>query len=111
MSSEQTADATLTFIEGLADLHPKDGDAPHIQKLETVEGATLIRLGFTAGQVMDEHRAPAPILVQGLVGDITFSTADRTVNLVPGTVLHLGGGVVHKLVANTDSVALLTLLK
>lgn len=111
MSESVHSDSGITYIEGIAELNAKDGDAPHIEKLVKVTGATVIRIGFTAGQVMDDHRAPAPILVQGIVGDVSFSTADESVSLVPGTAVHLDGGVVHKLVAKSDSVVMLTLLR
>lgn len=111
MSESAQKDGRITRIEAISELNPKDGEVPRIEKLATVDGATVIRIGFTAGQVMDDHRAPAPILVQGITGDVSFSTADETVSLIPGTAVHLGGGVVHKLVANTDSVVMLTILR
>ncbi|MEE2034612.1 cupin domain-containing protein [Rhodococcus chondri] len=111
MSAEEASDGKMTVIEGLADLNAQDGDTPRLEKLATGAGATVIRMGFAAGQVMKDHRAPAPILVQATSGDVSFSTADRTVSLVPGTAVHVDTGIVHKLVANTDSVVMLTILR
>ncbi|MBS9375659.1 cupin [Rhodococcus sp. B50] len=109
--STQQVDGKLTRIEGLAELHPAEGSGPRIEKLAAVTGATVVRLSFTAGQAMDDHKAGAPILVQTLTGDISFSTADETVSLVPGTAVHVDAGIVHRLVANADSVVSLTILR
>jgi quercetin dioxygenase-like cupin family protein len=111
MSAENEAEPVLTHLDVLADAKPSDGDRPRVEKLAAVTGATVVRLVFTAGQVMDDHRAGAPILVQTVTGDITFGTADETVSLVPGSVVHLDSGITHRLVANTDSVVLLTILR
>lgn len=104
-------DGKLTRIEGLTELHPVEGDRPNIEKLAAATGATVVRLSFTAGQRMDDHKAGAPILVQTVTGDISFATADETVALVPGTAVHVDAGIVHRLVANTDSVVQLTILR
>ena len=58
-----------------------------------------------------DHRAPAPILVQATSGDVSFSTAEKTVSLVPGVAVHVDEGVMHKLVAHADSVVMLTILR
>lgn len=101
----------VTVIEGLMTLDAQPGDTPRIEKLGSGTGATVIRIGFTAGQTMADHRAMFPILVQAVVGDISFGTEDRTVSLVPGTVVHVDAGIVHRLEANTDSVVMLTILR
>jgi len=101
----------ITVIEGLADLNAQPGDAPRIEKLASGAGATVIRIGFSAGQTMADHRAQFPILVQTITGDISFGTEDRTVPLVPGVAVHVDAGIVHRLVANTDSVVMLTILR
>jgi quercetin dioxygenase-like cupin family protein len=111
MSDSSDSTGTMTVIEGLTHLDKKDGDAPRLEKLASGAGATVIRIGFAAGQILKDHRAPAPILVQTTSGDVSFSTADRTVPLVPGTAVHVDEGVMHNLVANTDSVVMLTILR
>jgi quercetin dioxygenase-like cupin family protein len=111
MSAAETSGGKMTVIDGLTALNAQDGDVPRLEKLASGAGATVIRIGFTAGQVMKDHRAPAPILVQATSGDVSFSTDDRTVTLEPGTAVHVDTGIMHKLVANTDSVVILTLLR
>ncbi|WP_413766964.1 cupin [Rhodococcus pyridinivorans] len=109
--STQQVEGRLTRIEGLAELNGGEGSGPRIEKLAAVTGATVVRLSFVAGQTMDDHKAGAPILVQAVTGDISFSTADETVSLVPGTAVHVDAGIVHRLVANADSVVQLTILR
>lgn len=111
MTEATDSDGTMTVIEGLTHLDVKDGDAPRLEKLVSRPGATVIRMSFAAGQILKDHRAPAPILVQATSGDVSFSTADETVSLVPGTAVHVDEGIMHKLVANTDSVVVLTILR
>ncbi|TCN54262.1 hypothetical protein EV641_105287 [Rhodococcus sp. SMB37] len=111
MSDSSGSAGTMTVIEGLTHLDKKDGDAPRLEKLASGAGATVIRMGFAQGQVLKDHRAPAPILVQATSGDVSFSTAEKTVSLVPGVAVHVDEGVMHKLVANADSVVMLTILR
>ncbi|NLU84825.1 cupin [Rhodococcus sp. HNM0569] len=101
----------LTFVDGLDVLDPTDGDGPHIQRLAAGSGVTVVRLGFTAGQVMDRHRARVPIMVQGVVGRVEFSTASSTQTLVPGTAVLVDAEVEHRLEATADSVLTLLVLR
>ncbi|GAA0958205.1 hypothetical protein [Actinocorallia libanotica] len=101
------------FVTDTTAWEPRDGDVPHIQRLLRGEGLTLIRLSFREGQVLDEHRAPGPILISGVSGaiDLDVITGSQTTRhlLEPGTTLHLDTGVLHRLTARADSVVHLTL--
>lgn len=111
MTTTDGTDGKLTVIEGVATLNAQTGDTPRIEKLAAGTGATVIRISFSAGQSMADHQAMFPILVQTVVGDVSFSTEERTVSLVPGTVVHLDAGIVHRLEAEIDSVVMLTILR
>lgn len=111
MMSVDTASGGMTVIEGLTEPDTQDGDSPRIRKLASGTGATVVRIAFRAGQSMADHSAAAPILVTGMVGDVTFTTAQRSVSLVPGTAVHVDARVVHNLVAVVDSVVMLTILR
>ena len=92
---------------------PRDGATPHAQRLLHGPGLTLVRISFREGQVLDEHRAPGPILIHCLSGaidlDVTTATGKETRHLEPGTVLHIAGGDPHRLVALRDTVVHVTL--
>lgn len=111
MNSPETTDKTMTVIEGLTELESQDGDSPRIRKLASGAGATVVRIGFRAGQSMADHQATAPILVQATTGTVRFGTAERTVTLEPGVAVHVDAGLVHNLVADTDAVVMLTILR
>ncbi|MDI9916116.1 cupin [Rhodococcus sp. IEGM 1379] len=101
----------LTVIDGLDSANFQDGETPRIEKLTAATGSTVIRISFTAGQEMKDHRSPFPILVHGAVGEVEFTVADHTVSLVPGTAVHVEGGVTHRLFAKQDSVVTLVVLR
>lgn len=109
--ADEQPSGTLTTITGLRDAHVQDGTAPRIERLGSGTGVTVVRLSFRAGQSMEDHRAGVPILVQGQSGHVTFATADRTVDLVPGTAVHVDAAVVHRLEATEDSVVTLLVLR
>ncbi|WP_137722972.1 cupin [Prescottella subtropica] len=106
-----TAETSLVRIDGLVTFEPKDGPMPRIERLSAGPGVTVVRMSFTAGQVLDDHKAAAPILVQGLVGKVAFETQGTSVDLVPGTAVNLDTGIVHRLVAAEDSVVVLCVLR
>ncbi len=99
------------FAESLTTSHPRDGDTPRIERLFAGAGATVVRLSFTAGQRMDDHRAAAPILLQIHSGEVEFGVGAEVVLLSPGSALHLEGGITHRVVARTDSVVSLIVLR
>lgn len=112
VSTEQdSSTAGVTRIEGLADLNAQSGDTPRIERLAAGPGATVVRLSFTAGQTMEEHRAGFPILVSGAAGHVTFEVGGESIELVPGTAVHVEAGIMHRLVATEDSVVTLVVLR
>ncbi|MDO1512019.1 cupin domain-containing protein [Maribacter confluentis] len=70
-----------------------------------------IRIALKKGQIMKEHKAPFPIIVHILTGEITFGTGGKEYDLKQGDLLTLDGKVPHDLTARTDSVVHLTLSK
>ena len=72
-------------------------------------GVTLIRLAFDAGQVMKEHTAVAPILVQVLSGHAAMHLGDERIDLPAGAIIHIDTKVPHSVEAVTATQLLLTL--
>lgn len=101
----------VTLVDGLATANPADGDGPRVERLFAGAGATVVRLTFRAGQRMDDHKAGRPILVSVQSGDVEFGFDDRLEHLTPGSVAHVDAGVVHRLIAQTDAVATLVVLR
>jgi quercetin dioxygenase-like cupin family protein len=70
-----------------------------------------IRILFKKGQVMKEHKAPFPIIVHILEGEIAFGVEGNVRNLKKGAMLTLEGNIPHDLSAIADSMVRLTLSK
>lgn len=70
-----------------------------------------IRILMKTGQTMKEHKAPFPIIVHILDGEIDFGVEGKTHTLKKGAILTLEGNIPHDLKANEDSIVRLTLSK
>lgn len=107
---------TMTTIDLLRGAPPvrELGDKPAVQRVLQGDGANIILFTFTPGQLLKDHKAAHPITVQCIQGTLNFGCDDKTVELNPGTVLHLPAYVVHRVDCPEDAAAenilLLTML-
>jgi quercetin dioxygenase-like cupin family protein len=70
-----------------------------------------IRIQMGAGQSMKDHRAPTPIIVHLLEGEIEFGVNGEIHNLTKGSILSLIGGITHNIFAKKDSIVRLSFSK
>lgn len=93
---------------------PRAGTPPAITRKLEGDGANLIFLTFTPGQVLRAHTTAHPITLQTLQGTLKVVTDQGEVDLIAGTVMHLRAMVVHEVSAPEDAqernVLLLTML-
>lgn len=82
---------------------PRQGTPPAITRKLEGDGANLIFLTFTPGQVLRSHTTAHPITVQTLEGSLVLTTEDDDIALEPGTVVHLRAMVVHEVSAPEDA--------
>jgi len=101
----------MTFIEKLADVVDYDPERRASTVAFTAEGVRSVVFAFSAGQELAEHRAPAPILLQALEGELRIAAEGREVVLRPGGILQLDAGVTHSVAADVDGKLLLCILK
>jgi len=74
------------------------------------EHLEVLRFVIEAGKTIPAHQVPGEITVQCLYGELTFSIEDESKVLKPGDWLYLGGGQLHALSANQESILLVTIL-
>jgi len=86
-----------------------DESKPVITVLMESDFTKEIRIVFKEGQSMDEHRAPFPIVVEIVEGQIDFGVDGSVHNLQRGDLIALGAKIPHDLKAKQDSIVRLTL--
>jgi quercetin dioxygenase-like cupin family protein len=70
----------------------------------------VIRMVLPKERPMPEHKVDGDMTLQCLEGEIDVDAHGRVVNLKPGEMLYLAGGVPHSVRALEDAVALMTIL-
>lgn len=100
----------MTDLAGVAAMVDIQTDAIVSRTVLKAEGARLVVVGFDTGQVLSEHTAAVPVLLQVLDGRLTVTAEGRSVELAPGGLIHLGARVPHAVQALAPSRLLLTLL-
>ncbi|MES2297107.1 MAG: hypothetical protein V4582_08690 [Pseudomonadota bacterium] len=70
----------------------------------------LIRLVLQKGKAMPMHSVDGELSLQCLHGELAVEAHGRAIVLHPGEMLFLAGGEPHAVVAQQDSVGLLTML-
>lgn len=101
----------MNHVDHLAELVAYDPDRRASGLAFTAEGVRAVVFAFAAGQELAEHRAPAPILLQALEGELRIAAEGREVVLRPGGILHLESGVPHSVAAEVDGKLLLCVLR
>lgn len=112
--AESDPNANVSVFHAADAPEPRTGTPPAITRKLEGDGANLIFLTFTPGQVLRSHTTAHPITLQTLQGALKVTTEDGDVDLLPGTVMHLRAMVVHEVAASQDAeernVLLLTML-
>lgn len=94
----------------LADAHPIAADRVSTQRILKADGARIMLLAFDTGQQLKEHSAPVPLLVQCVSGRLRFECDGETLELQPGSLVHVDARLPHAVFALEPSRLQLTLL-
>lgn len=97
----------LTDVASLVEIQP---DATVSRTVLQAEGARVVLFSFDTGQVLTEHTAAVPALLQVLEGHLRITADGRTVDLLPGGFVHLAARLPHAVEAVEPSRLQLTML-
>lgn len=97
----------LSDVGSLVEIQP---EATVSRTVLQAEGARVVLFSFDAGQVLTEHTAAVPALLQVLDGHLRISADGRTVDLRPGGLVHLAARLPHAVEAVEPSRLQLTML-
>ena len=112
VTTETQADpsAVMEFIDALAPMVTVQPEATVSRTVMQVEGANVVLFSFDKGEELSEHTAAMPVLVQCLEGRLTVTGGDRTVDLVPGGMLHFPTRLPHAVYAQEPSKMMLIMM-
>lgn len=117
---EDIGDAAAHFDRGSVLLSasqapdPRDGSGPMITRILNGDAAEFIMMTYVPGQVLADHRAAHPIMIQCLEGRLELAVGEERYELIAGRIAHLSAMVVHRVECPPDAparnVLLLTML-
>lgn len=80
------------------------------ERVLAASGARITHLAFAAGEEMREHKAPVPIMIQVVEGNVVFEVQGTEYRLGRGGILHLAAGLPHAVRPDGAARILLTML-
>ncbi len=86
-------------------------DHPQFHRIFENTNGGVVLLALKAGQKLDEHLAPAELMVNVLEGSIEFTMIDKPHTINAGEFMLVGEGVPHSVVAKADSKVMLVKVK
>lgn len=108
--TDQQVNLSMTDVPDVAALVEVAPDSTVSRTILKAEGVRVVLFSFDAGQELTEHTAAIPVVLQALDGRFTITAAARTVELTPGSLIHLGTRTPHSVVATEPGRLLLTML-
>lgn len=101
---------TMTHLDDLPALVAIQDEATVSRTVFAGDGVRVVLFAFDAGQVLTEHTAAMPVLLQALDGRLRIGGDGKEAELLPGGLIHLDTRVPHTVVAIEPSRLLLTML-
>lgn len=98
-------------VHVLADQIQTAEDHPQFHRIFETNNGGVVLLALKAGQKLDEHLAPAELMVNVIEGSIEFTMIDKPHTINAGEFMLVGEGVPHSVVAKADSKVMLVKVK
>lgn len=86
---------------------PKNGTLSRV--VFNADGLRVVLFAFDTGEQLTDHAATVPAVVQVIKGRLEMTLGDQTVEIDPGSWVHMDAHLIHALVALEPSVVILTL--
>lgn len=109
MTAETTQPA-FTFVDDLREVSPMPSSGLGHATAMAHPDLRVVILTFSAGHLLKEHKAPFPLLMQALDGELLVRAGDCETRLVPGAILRLDAALPHEVEAVSESRLMLTLV-
>ena len=110
-----SADALLLDLNEQSDAVLEEArlaSTSHAARTLVKDGALRVTIvGFEDGGVLKEHKAPGPVAIQVLQGEVEVSIGGSAQPLIRGECLVVGPNIEHALVAHEPSVILVTIAR
>lgn len=82
-------EGTATYVEKLFDAATSRGGRPGAAAVLDTHTAKVVVFEFEAGDVLKEHAARHPVIIQVLRGRVEFTVQNEARTLEPGRLIHL----------------------
>lgn len=108
--AEPTAEPGMVHVPGADELVLVQPESTVSRTVLKAEGVRVVVFGFDASQVLTEHTAAMPVVLQTVRGHLRITADGRTVDLLPGDLLHLRTREPHAVEAVEPSILSLTMI-
>jgi quercetin dioxygenase-like cupin family protein len=100
-----------TYIPGVLKEVPVPEAGILSRTLHNDERSKIVAFAFSAGQELSAHTAPMPAILQIVKGQAKLRLGEDHIEVDEGAVVHMTAQLEHGVLATTDLVMLLVLLK
>ena len=109
-SNTEVPTPIMTDLQDIASMIQINEEATVSRTVMHAEGVRLVLFSFDKDEILSEHTAAMPAVVQVLEGRLRIDADGQSVELVPGDILHFGTCLPHAVFALEPSKMLLLML-
>ena len=102
-SNTEVPTPIMTDLQDIASMIQINEEATVSRTVMHAEGVRLVLFSFDKDEILSEHTAAMPVIVQALEGEIEISGDGKTVTLRPGGMVHFPTRLPHAVKALTKA--------